>query len=516
MIAAEHVRAFVFGLTFGLAAACSRHEPPGASRRAAPQLVGSSTPSASTSARAGGAAGTMDAVGTIADDLPFSPTGTRLASIAWRTWVYTDTGPNRERYGYLRAGSIADAREPAIVNEGCRGGWHRINPRGFVCIGMGASRDLSHPVVVASSVRPTRGAGLPYIYAVAGDVAPLLYFRLPSAADMRESEGPELEGRVATYRERLAREKLTDLLGPLGPPPPFLSSTRSLEKPYGTVQGLRYAAHMGRAAPKSGFALSRAFEWEGRLFGLTTELDVVGLERTRLVRPSELRGVRFEGTQSLPVAFVTARFSMRYSRNAAGEFKPDGSFGYREALRLTGRGLPGSMAEIEGGAWAVETTLRRVEPRTSFPSLVTGDRKWIDVSINEQTLVAYEGRRPVFATLVSTGIGGLGDPETSHATVRGTFMIYQKEVSSTMDGEGAEAADSYALRDVPFVQYFHEGYALHGTYWHDEFGKWRSHGCVNLSPADAAWLFEWTDPAVPADWHGVVNKERGTVVHIHP
>ena len=68
---------------------------------------------------------------------------------------------------------------------------------------------------------------------------------------------------------------------------------------------------------------------------------------------------------------------------------------------------------------------------------------------------------------------------------------------------------------VPFVQYFHKGYALHGTYWHDEFGKLRSHGCVNLSPIDAAWLFEWTDPSVPPRWHGRVDKDRGTVVYIH-
>jgi len=508
------VRAFVFGLTFGLAA-CSRQEPPGASRPVEPRFAGSSIPSSSGSARHGPSAA-PDELGKIGDDLPFSPTGTRLASIAWRTWVYTDTGPNRGRYGYLRAGSVVDAREPAIVNAGCEGGWHRINPRGFVCIGMGASRDLSHPVVVASTVRPSRGAGLPYIYGIAGDVAPLLYFRLPSAAEMRESEGPTLEGRVTAFRERITRENLSDLLGSIGPPPEFLSSTRPLEKPYGTVQGLRYSAHMGRAAPRSGFAFAKVFDWEGRWFGLTTELDVVGLERTRLVRPSALRGIQFDATQALPVAFVTTRFAMRYSQNAAGEFKPNGSFGYREPLRLTGKGFPGSMVEVEGGAWAVESTLRRIEPRTVFPNFVTGDRKWIDVSINEQTLVAYQGKQPVFATIVSTGIGGLGDPETTHATVRGSFMIYQKEVSSTMDGDGAEAADSYALRDVPFVQYFHEGYALHGTYWHDEFGKWRSHGCINLSPADAAWLFEWTDPALPADWHGVINRERGTVVHIHP
>jgi lipoprotein-anchoring transpeptidase ErfK/SrfK len=148
--------------------------------------------------------------------------------------------------------------------------------------------------------------------------------------------------------------------------------------------------------------------------------------------------------------------------------------------------------------------------------VATGDRKWVDVSIKEQTLVAYVGRRAVYATMVSTGRGGLGDPETQQATVRGSFMIYQKDVSSTMDGEDDVAADSRALRDVPFVQYFHKGFALHGTYWHDDFGKVRSHGCVNLSPIDAAWMFEWTDPSVPSDWHGVINKDRGTVVYVHP
>ena len=512
MLAAGRVRALLFGLFLGLVG-CARDEPPGAGRPRAPRLVGSSLPSSTASQPKHAEAPVRE--GTLEDALPFAPSGSRLASIAWRTWIYTDTGPNRGRYGYLRAGSVVDAREPPIVNPSCRGGWHRINPRGFVCIGMGASRDLSHPVVVASTVRPKRGEELPYIYGLAEDVPPFLYFRLPSAEEMRESEGPTLAARVVAYRERLARENRLDLLGSLAIPP-FLSSTRALEKPYGTAQGLRYSAHMGRAAPKSGFAFSRAFEWEGRLFGLTTELDVVGLERTRIVRPSTLRGIRLTAEKSLPAAFVTTRFALRYRRSKTGEFTADGSFGYRQALLLTGRGLPGSMVEVDDGSWAVDSTLRRIEPRSTFPSLVTGDRKWIDVSINQQTLVAYEGKRPVFAALVSTGAGGLGDPETTHATVRGSFMIHQKEVSSTMDGDGDGAADSYALRDVPFVQYFHEGYALHGTYWHDEFGKWRSHGCVNLSPADAAWLFEWTDPAVPPDWHGVVNKERGTVVHIRP
>ena len=140
-------------------------------------------------------------------------------------------------------------------------------------------------------------------------------------------------------------------------------------------------------------------------------------------------------------------------------------------------------------------------------------KKWIDVSIRSQMLVAYQGRRAVFATLVSTGLGGMSDPETTTATARGVFHIHAKHVSGTMSGHESEA--DYDIRDVPYIQYFHEGYALHGAFWHDDFGKVHSHGCVNLAPADAAWLFEWTDPVVPPEWHGAVSGEAGTEVWVH-
>jgi lipoprotein-anchoring transpeptidase ErfK/SrfK len=93
-------------------------------------------------------------------------------------------------------------------------------------------------------------------------------------------------------------------------------------------------------------------------------------------------------------------------------------------------------------------------------------------------------------------------------------MIHAKHVSGTMDGD-EEATEPFDLRDVPYIQYFHKGYALHGAYWHDDFGKVRSHGCVNLAPRDAAWLFEWTDPEVPEGWHGALNPNAGTLVYIH-
>lgn len=486
-----------------------RADPPGAEERESARGVVTASEAEEPPKPAGSSTATP---GSITDALPFTPTGQRGASIAWRTWVYTDVGPTRTRYGYLRAGATFDVRGPAIQNDGCQGGWYRVNPRGFVCLGLGATLDLDHPVVVASSKRATRGEGLPYLYALSNETAPLLYFRLPVAREMRESEG-DYSGRIAILKERLHGGPLEALLTP-EPPPGFLLGGAKLVKPHGVSQPLRYLYHAGSANPESGFAVSRTFEWEGRLFGLTTELDLIALDRTKPVVPSRFRGVALGETDGLPVAFARTPVH-RYSAASGGAPLPGSTVGYREPVLLTGKKLPGGMLEVTDGTYLAEAALRVIPKRTSFPSFATGDRKWVDVSIKEQSLVAYVGRRPVYVTLVSTGRSGLMDPEKTDATVRGSFMIYQKEVSSTMDGD-EDRSDSFNLHDVPFVQYFHKGYALHGTYWHDDFGKPRSHGCVNLAPVDAAWLFEWTDPSVPAEWHGVLNKERGTVVLVRP
>ena len=77
-----------------------------------------------------------------------------------------------------------------------------------------------------------------------------------------------------------------------------------------------------------------------------------------------------------------------------------------------------------------------------------------------------------------------------------------------------EVGEEFELRDVPYVQYFEEGYALHGAYWHDRFGTPKSHGCVNLSPVDARFLFHFTEPAVPRGWHGAFSLRDGTLVSI--
>jgi L,D-transpeptidase catalytic domain len=524
-----------FGRLFGLGlascwpllAGCSkRAEPPGAAAASASALgagreVGSASEvetEPSVRPRGKPAPSNSAAASSTLDNLPFDETGAdvvKLGSIAWRSWIYTDAGPNRTRYGYLRAGAVVSARGPKIVNDGCDGGWYRVNPRGFICLGLGATTDVTHPVVTASQGRPVRGQGLPYTYALSSDTPPLLYFRLPSAQQMQESEGGELGVRAANFRERIRASGLMAALGDVGGPPDFLGGDAKLPKPYGVKQPLRYVSHAGAAAADSGFAIARSFEWEKRLFGLTTELDIIALDRVKLVRQSEFHGVEIAPNEGLPVAFSKERYGQRYRRLDDGNFGAGGQLADREGVKLTGQSKPGGFLETRDGTWVADASMRRLEPRDSFPSFATGDRKWIDISIKQQSLVAYSGRTPVYATLISSGRAGLGDPDKTESTPRGTFMIYQKEVASTMDGD-EDKGDSYNLRDVPFVQYFHKGYALHGAYWHDDFGKVRSHGCVNLAPKDAAWLFEWTDPSVPKEWHGVLNKERGTVVYIHP
>jgi hypothetical protein len=146
------------------------------------------------------------------------------------------------------------------------------------------------------------------------------------------------------------------------------------------------------------------------------------------------------------------------------------------------------------------------------PPGVGPEEGWIDVCLSRQTLVAYEGDRPVFATLVSTGreADGFGTPT-------GTFRIRTKHVTATMDDpDGGDEA--YSIEDVPWTMYFEDSYGLHGAFWHNHFGRQRSHGCVNLSPEDARWLFFWAAPELPPGWHGVraTRSRPGTVVVIRP
>ena len=124
----------------------------------------------------------------------------------------------------------------------------------------------------------------------------------------------------------------------------------------------------------------------------------------------------------------------------------------------------------------------------AIPDDIEPGQRWVDVNLTLQTAYALEGNQVIESFLVSTGT-------YSHPTVTGQFHIYVKYLYSDMSGPG------YYLPDVPYVMYFYQGYGLHGTYWHHNFGYPMSHGCVNLETSNAEWLFYWTS--------------LGTLVNIH-
>jgi len=144
--------------------------------------------------------------------------------------------------------------------------------------------------------------------------------------------------------------------------------------------------------------------------------------------------------------------------------------------------------------WVKQIYMTVIKP-TERPEDVTG--RWAAVDLFEQSLVAYEDDRPVFATLISTGLPGT-------ETNEGLFTVWAKLSRDEMSG-ATGAPNAYALQSVPWVQYFDNSISLHGTYWHDFFGYRRSRGCVNLSISDARWVFEFFNRAEPNAEGEIVN-----------
>lgn len=140
------------------------------------------------------------------------------------------------------------------------------------------------------------------------------------------------------------------------------------------------------------------------------------------------------------------------------------------------------------------------------PESVAKDARWIDVDLGEQVLVAYQGTQPVFATLVSSG--------ATYATPRGDYPIWAKAASISMKNPDYEDK-SYYVGGVPWAMFFQGSNALHGAYWHNQFGHKHSHGCVNLAPRDARVLFHWVGPALPAGWNGIRPADLREAVLVH-
>lgn len=250
-------------------------------------------------------------------------------------------------------------------------------------------------------------------------------------------------------------------------------------------------------------ALDEQVESEGRTFWRTIEGEYVRAEHVKVKDAPTLVGERLdEGGLELPLAFVFGEEPAPLACERGGHHETCGVAEKHARFHVA------RSREHEGETWlvsdeglAVPERRLRVAERAVRPSRVGASDKWVHVDLAQQTLVAYEGDRPAYATLISSG-------KPSHATPTGLYRTQRKYLSKTMRGKDPREG-IYHVEEVPWTLYYNRGWAVHGAYWHNTFGDVRSHGCTNMAPADARWLYLWAELEVPDGWHAVVGR-RGT------
>ncbi len=382
--------------------------------------------------------------------------------------VFAEPRWNAEIRGRIDMGQPFEIYEPA-EGKGCTGeGWARVGAQGFACL-----RD--------SEPSERSGKTLPVV--PAGRVVPFTY------AKARADKAGQL----------------------LAPVPRFRSLTAMVagEQPLDWLQPHhQYAFVESRRVAEVGLVL---FDRNRR---------VVAMDGLELERPSKFAG-RELGQRPVPEGVVAAWSAEMPTpvRAAPGLAAPlVGRVEYHREIHVEP-----TPVRVDGIDWYAlrddnddsdspagfvsDEDIRRWIPGEPLAD-VRADELWIDVELGEQTLTLLRGAEPVFVTLISSGAG-------DNPTPRGVFRIWHKQALGDMRSLPGDA-DSYTVEDVPWVQYFHRRFALHTAFWHNKFGRKRSHGCINLSPRDAARLFGQTSPTMPPGWTFVYEHEddRGTSVRI--
>jgi lipoprotein-anchoring transpeptidase ErfK/SrfK len=403
--------------------------------------------------------------------------------------VFSEPSDQGQVIGYLRRGTRLRASE-GHPGRGCDRTWHELANGGFVCAGRGFSFGRTPQSFEPSPLPAALTDALPYHYAKNNARAVLQYWRVPTKDEERAATGL-----LATAPEALLR----------------LAETNTSDA---TAASELKLPDYARMPMEPGFYVSvdRTEQDGERAFVRTVRGAYVSADALTDVKVSAAPGVVLDAATDLPLAIAPRAGAKVLARDGvSGALQPSAASLPRFAVlaladaRVEQAGR--SYRMTRGGDLVAESQFRVAE-RSARPALVPKAARWIHVNLEQQTLVAYEGARAVFATLVSSGKEGFETP-------RGLFRIFAKHVSATMDGLAGND-EAYSIEDVPWTMYFQGNYALHAAFWHDKFGNVRSHGCVNLAPADAHWLFRWATPVLPNGWHGVIadRNNAGTFVFI--
>lgn len=459
------------------------------------------------------------------------------------------------RLGYLRVGSVLQAKASAPVGAapGCRRGFWELTTGGFVCDGRDVTPFATKRPPERPPAQPNLTKLLPYDYGYNRRDNTPMYRRLPTDEEAAMYEGykiPGLElpdGGVPSeapaesgllVAPSVAEPAAVAPVAPVAVEPsvaPALPAANSLAQaePLGvdpvpldagpptldSLMGERESVLLRRMVKGFYVSLDRDIRIRDRRYWRTLANGFVPYNRIHKVSTTSFSGVVLDGTEwALPVAFVMSG-NARYGRRAApGERATrGGTLEFHDYIRVAseeGEGKQKVVVTPDGRVFKA-SDLRMIVARPRPPE-VLADEKWVDVDLAMQSLVAYVGDTPVFATLISSGKDeSHKDPTLDHRTPPGSYRVLSKHLATTMDGDVA-VDGPYSIEDVPYVMYFNAAYALHAAFWHNRFGYPRSHGCINMSPKDAHWIFDWVTPVAHPGWHAAYPTEQllGTRIYV--
>jgi hypothetical protein len=445
-------------------------------------------------------------------------TPVQLTSVRYKTFIWPKPKKGGRFLGYMRVGqTVALRTSDRVRGEGCRQGYFAIEPRGYVCDDDTVSLDADTPFLRANRHTLPRQGPHPYEFAISNG-APM-YGRLPSAKEQKRTEWPF--GKAGSFTPLSMFQRGHEHLA-ITDPPEVLGQVPTFLKDGGSARHEGPPPLVRRSIPHGAMMSYRqAFDHGGRTFLLSTDLTIVPADRVRRFAKSQFVGTALGSGVELPLAWFRERDRPVYHVVDGVPQSTGERFAVRTHAPLDGTEMTHGdrrWLRTRDGRWLAESDATIARDYGKRPFGVQPGDKWILFSIMGGTLVAYDDLRPVYTTLASPGLGGVprpgGDNVKDSTTPTGIFKITFKDRAATMSPEFGEDR-SFWIADVPFTQYFNAPFALHTAYWHEKFGEPMSGGCINVSPRDGEWLFDWTGPHVPHGWQGASGlKENGNATWI--
>jgi hypothetical protein len=440
---------------------------------------------------------------------PLFPVGTKSLRLSKTVSVRLEPADDAKRIGTISIDTRVAWTETRD-GTGCSKPWVKIEPVGWVCAEF-----------LRAETKPPHGQEVPYLDR--DEIVPGVYGKIVAAGAMMYAYDdptkpkPKSKDKKAKSKDAKAKDaKAKDAKAKDGKSPVTSPRDVAADEPAVDLTKPRMIA----SKPVVGSMNVRKY----------AEITVAGITYWKVSDKNEYV-LRSAISQHTPSNFVGSRFGDDLGTNAPLGFvwprsgalyawarrKAVGGGVTRQLTKKTAVGIFETFNDAAGKPAAyrisddewVDASALRVFTPSALPRGLGANERWIDVDLDTQILVAFEGSQAVYATLVSSG-GQLTPTEA------GVYRMWKKVSETDMNGLNGE--DPYSVATVPWTQFFspEKGLAIHTAYWHDSFGNVRSHGCVNVAPADARWLYFWSDPQIPPGWSmsaGVV-EQPGSIVRV--